>query len=116
MTDSNLVKNELVTIMGITQEDASAYDSLIDYTVSTVSQIIKDEKDENDIRIVYLCAVKAYYFLTLIQSDGISSFSAGEVSFSLDASAHSRAKALLNEAVLACSELISRNEFAFKAV
>ena len=42
MTDSNLVKNELVTIMGITQEDASAYDSLIDYTVSTVSQIIKD--------------------------------------------------------------------------
>ncbi len=116
MTDSNLVREELMSLMGITQEEAEEYDGLIEYTVNCINPFIKNEDNENDIRIVYLCAVKVYYKIVLLQSDSVSSFSAGEVSFTLDTSAAEGARALLDDAESACVELIDYGGFVFKAV
>lgn len=115
MTDCGLVRDELKALLSLTDDEADGYDALINYAVSCIGALIKNSEDENDIRIVHLCAVKAYYQLSLVQDDGISSFSAGEVSYSRDTSAHGRAKALLDDAVSACADLISGG-FAFKAV
>lgn len=116
MTDSNLVKAELAAMLSFSNHEMDSYDTVVEYAVSCVCPLIKEGQDENDIRLIHLCAVKAYYQLLLMQYDGLSSFSAGEVSYSMDTSVLSNAKALLEEAVAACVDLIHGSDFAFRAV
>ena len=116
MTDCSLVSNELKTLLAISSDDVEQYDSLVEYAVESVRPLIKNDVDENDVRIIHLCAVKAYYQIALTQCDGMSSFSAGEVSFSMDTSYPDRAKALLDEAYKGCGNLIGSNDFAFEVV
>lgn len=116
MTDCSLVSNELKTLLGISSDDVEQYDSLVLYAINSVKPLIKDDIDENDIRIIHLCAVKAYYQIALTQCDGMNSFSAGEVSFSMDTSFSARAKYLLDDAYKTCSDLIRSDDFAFEVV
>lgn len=115
MTDCTLVREELNNILQMTDKEIESCDSLIEYSVSCINPLIRTE-DENDIRIVHLCAVKAYYQILLMQNEGVSSFSAGEVSFSADNSALAAAQKLLEEAMSSCSSLMTDSSFAFKAV
>ncbi len=116
MTDNGLVIRELMALLSVTEDEANNYKSLVEYAVNCVMPIIKDGVDENDARIVHLCAVRVYYQLALTQNDFVSSFSAGEVSYSTDTSLPSRAEALLNDAVRSCSDLINGSDFAFRVV
>ena len=116
MTDSSLVKKELKALLSLSDDELDNYESLIEYAVHCVVPIIKDGVDENDARIIHLCAVRVYYHLVLMQNDFISSFSAGEVSYSTDTSLPSRAKALLDDATRSCSDLINGSDFAFRVV
>jgi hypothetical protein len=116
MTDCSKVQNELMILLDFSQEDIEKYDSLIDYAVNCVKPLIKSESDENDVRIIHLCAIKAYYQIVLLQDEGVNSFSAGEVSYSVDTSTVSNIKLLLKDALLDCKDLINISDFAFEVV
>lgn len=116
MTDCALVKDELKVLLSLTDEEISNYDSLILCAVNWVNSLIKQEQSENDVLIVHLCAAKAYYQISLMQNDGVSSFSAGEVSFSMGNNSLTSAERLLEDALTSCGDLIVNSSFAFKAV
>ncbi len=118
MTDYSLVKEEIINISSFDEEKIDKYENFIMSAVSCIESLLKDKETENDIRIVHLCAVKAYYQIVLMEqnNDGIASFSAGDVSYSVDTSSADRAKALIDIALSECSELISNSSFVFKAV
>lgn len=116
MTDCALVKDELKVFLDMTDEETDNYDSLILYAVNWVNSLIKREETENDMLIVHLCAAKVYYQLSLMQNDGVHSFSAGEVSFSVDNDSLTSAEKLLEDAMSSCGDLIMNSSFAFKAV
>lgn len=116
MTDCSLVSNELMLLMNIDGDELEKYEHLIDYAIAGVKPLINNGVDENDVRIIHLCAVRAYYQIAITQCDGVNSFKAGEVSFSMDTSYPARAKALLDEAYRSCSDLIRNDGFAFEVV
>lgn len=116
MTDCSLVKARLESLFSLNEEEAAGCDSFIEYTVNCVRPMIKEGVDENDIRIIHLCVLKAYYQYLLTHDDFISSFSAGEVSYSVDTCAPLRIKSLLDEAANACKDLMSCDDFAFLVV
>ena len=118
MTDCSLVKNELACIMNCGEEELEQYMPYINNSVSYVSSVMKNADDENDARIIHLCAVRAFYCILLTQStsDGITSFKAGDVSYTMDMSALKGARVLLDMAVQSCSNLIKTEGFAFEAV
>lgn len=118
MTDLELIRKDFAMLSGITEDEAAAYDALIKKEAEYISAVLCSGEDENDSRIVYLCAAKALYESALInQSECVSSFSAGDVSYSVDpTSIAERAKALYDSAMSECAALIKSGTFAFKAV
>lgn len=68
--------------------------------------------------IIRFCAVKAYYQIVLAdnEDDGITSFKAGDVSYTKDSSSAERAEKMLKLAMRDCGELIKNSSFSFKAV
>lgn len=118
MTDCSLVKKELTFLMRCEEEETDEYMSYINNSVKYVSTVIKNPDYENDARIIYLCAVKAFYCIVLTRGadDGITSFKAGDVSYTKDMSVLSSAKALLNMAERDCSDLMKTEGFTFEAV
>ena len=115
MTDCSLVKQELKALLSENDDEIENYGNLIECAVKWVSSLIENEKNENDALIIHLCAVKLYYQISLLHNDSVSSFSAGEVSFSMENSMES-ARKLLDDAILSCKKLLTGNCFAFKAV
>lgn len=119
MIDESLVKEEIVSISSFDGEQVEKYKNIILSAVSCVESLLKDKKSGRDVRIIHLCAVKAYYQIVLMEqnNDGVTSFSAGDVSYSVDTSSADRARALLDIALSECRELmVSSSSFAFKAV
>lgn len=116
MTDTALVKNELSLVFNIESEKIEKYDSIINYAVCCINVLINEGSDENDLRIVHLCAAKAFYQIAVLENDGVKSFSAGEVSYETDACAFLSAKEMLDDAMKDCNQLLKSNDFDFKAV
>lgn len=118
MTDYSLVKDELMTALHCDAFQLEEYESYIKNAVASVQSILKNTEDENDIRVVHLCAMQVYYQIVLTEDagDAITSFKAGDVSYTKDASSVVRAKNLLDLAMSNCSDLVKNNGFAFKAV
>ena len=116
MTDINPIIKELSFLLDTDEEDTAKHSNIINSTAACVKALIKDDVDNNDSRIIHLCAVKAYYQIVLMQEDEISSFSAGDVSYSKNASAVDKAEKLLKAAMNDCSDLLKSTGFAFKVV
>ena len=117
MTDYSLVKNELMKALNYDDEQINKYESYINNAIACVASQLKNPEDENDARIVNLCAMRAYYQIILISdNDDITSFKAGDVSYTKDTSSVSRAKALFDMALDSCNDLVQSSGFAFKAV
>lgn len=117
MTDYSLVENELMKALNCDNEQINEYESYINNAIASVASLLKNPQDENDARIVNLCAMRAYYQIILMSdNDDITSFKAGDVSYTKDTSSVSRARALLDFALESCSDLVQNNGFAFKAV
>ena len=116
MTDFSLVSNELKLLLGLDNDEVDKYERLVEYAVQSVKPLINEGLDENDVRIVHLCAAKAYYQIAISFYDGLNSFKAGDVSFTADASFSKRAKELLDEAYKSCSGLLKNNNFAFEVM
>lgn len=109
--------------MNCSDEEIEKYNSIIESSASFVASMLDDSKNENSVQIVYLCASRAYYQILLInQSDDVTSFKAGDVSFSRDTSALENSRALYNLALEQCADKITgrsksgKDNFAFKAV
>ncbi|MGN1202224.1 MAG: hypothetical protein ACI4RF_02940 [Eubacterium sp.] len=118
MTDYDLVQNELIKILHCDEAQLEEYQPYINNAIAGLSSVLKSAEDEDDVRIVNLCAVKAYYqiILTSDAEDGIVSFTAGDVSYKKDSSAVEKAKALVDMAMDNCCDLVQSGSFAFKAV
>lgn len=119
MTDYSSVKNELMLVLNCDEEQADEYGVIINNAIACVQDILKDSEYENDTRIVHLCAVKAYYRISLLRdadSQGVKSFKAGDVSYTADTSSAEVAKRLLEDALADCSRLIKRENFTFRVV
>ncbi|MDE5985390.1 MAG: hypothetical protein K2H13_09070 [Eubacterium sp.] len=117
MTDYSLVENELVHILHCDAEKLGEYESYINNAVACISSHLKDIKNENDSRVVRLCAAKAYYQIVLSNNeDDITSFKAGDVSYTRSLSSVTRAMAILDAAKSDCSALIKSSSFSFVAV
>lgn len=117
MTDSNLVISELMLIMDCSREDAERYGTYIEAASGSVCSLLKSDADENDARIVHLCAAKTYYTILLTDDNGsLSSFKAGDVSYTIEKNSLENARVLLENAYADCTDLIASGGFAFKAV
>lgn len=115
MTDYDRIYNELRLLFDLTDEDIEKYGGLIKNICSGILSALKKEPDEEEqSRIDYLCAVKSFYNISLIQNDGIKAFSAGDVSYTVE-NGSKHIKQLLDDAYDRCSDLIS-GSFVFKAV
>ena len=87
MTDLSKIKEEFITLSSLSEEDAGKYQSLIEMECEYINSLLKSSDDENNSCVIFLCAAKAYYrYMLTNQSDGITSFKAGDVSYSLDTS------------------------------
>lgn len=118
MTDLSKVKEEFITLSLSSEEDANKQQSLIYMETEYINSLLKSSDDENNSCVVFLCAAKAFYRYALTnQSDGITSFKAGDVSYSVDtSSALENARAIYNFALEQCTSLIKNSCFAFEAV
>lgn len=117
MIDYEEICSELKRISGMADEEILNYKSSVIYTADSVWLQLKKEPDEKEMpKLYYLCAVKAYYRIMLLESGGVKSFSAGDVSYTAGDGSLSGIKALLTEAEADCIGLISSGSFAFEAV
>ena len=80
MTDLSKIKAEFITLSSLSEEDAGKYQSLIEMECEYINSLLKSSDDENNSCVIFLCAAKAYYrYMLTNQSDGITSFKAGDV-------------------------------------
>lgn len=119
MTEYNSVINQIAVITAMTSDEIEKYENCIKSSIAYVCSVLDSEDSCNDSRVVNLCAVSACLKIALIResdSDGISSFSAGDVSFARDASSPDRLKLLYKLALDECRELVADSGFSFKVV
>lgn len=118
MTDISLVKKQLKVLLSCDDSQVEDYESYINNAILSVMPMLKNEEAENDGRVVYLCAAKAYYQINLTKTsdDGITSFKAGDVSYEIDTSSLPKAKALYEMALDDCNSLIDKDPFDFRTV
>lgn len=118
MTDLTLICNELKSIAALDSSELEKYKSCAESAAAYVAALLKDAEHENDSRIVHLCAVRALYQITLLKDfgDDVTSFKAGDVSYTKGGSCIAQARELLAQAVLECGTLIRCTGFAFEAV
>ena len=118
MTDLVKVKKDFITLSSLSEEEAGKYESLIYMETEYINSLLKNDGDENKNTVVFLCAARAYYQYVLTnQSEGITSFKAGDVSYSIDTSSNlENAKAICNFAFEQCTSLIKDKGFTFEAV
>ena len=116
MANNNTVIQELSVLLGIDEEDTVKYSSITENAVKSIEQLLKNDESIHNKRIVYLCAVKAFYRIVLSEKDDICSFSAGDISYSKNSSAIENAEKLLKDAFKDCHDLLKDTVFAFKVV
>lgn len=115
MLDITLVENSLKAMGGFEDGFEKNYTSFIQSAVKSVSEMIRDDADENDARLIQLAAAKAYYGIlcSAERSNGVTSFSAGDISISEKSGGEKSAADFLRFALNECKCLIRNDSFAF---
>ncbi len=117
MTDYNAVKNELYVLTGYESGQLDKYDNIIESICDSVFSQIKTSELEEDRRVIYLAAAKCnYQILLLNQSESLTSFKAGDISYTMSSASVEGARELYNQAVKDCADLLRNESFAFEAV
>lgn len=116
--DYEKIKEYLAAMGNYSEEDIEKYKFILDASVTSVLDILSDDADVNDARIMQLMAARAYYKICCIDSNSsVISFTAGDVSFSEKAGAAiSGAEAIYKSALQDCSRFIQDSGFAFLGV
>ena len=114
MTDTERVKEVLLSISNLDSETVESYLPLIENAVAYVNS---KSGVYDDSRATMLAAARANYSISLaIGGDGITGFRAGDVSITQKSNAAENARQLLISAEEACSDIISDTGFAFRTV
>ena len=118
MTDLSLIKKDFIILSSYSEEEARHFESFMEAEAEYVDSLLKNEEDENKACIVFLCASRAYYQCLLTnQSDGISSFKAGDISYSVETNeALNNARAICDFALAKCTALLKDERFAFEVI
>lgn len=116
MINTERVKAVLSTLSSKDADELEQFLPIIKNAISVVSNLVLDDA-HGDEQAEYLAAAKANYDICLIADcDGVTSFSAGNVSFSKTAQSTISAKQFLDEAMKNASSIINDNSFAFLGV
>ena len=118
MTDLSLIKKDFILLSSYTNEQASRFESIMEMEAEYVDSLLKNSDDDNKACVVFLCSARAYYQCLLTnQSDGVSSFKAGDVSYSLDLNeAVKNARAIVDFALAKCAPLLKDDSFAVEVI
>ena len=125
MIDTELVKKSVALMGGFEKEELDKYDSFILAAALSVSELLDEDADETDARIIRLAAAKAYHSIccTAEHAESATSFTAGEITVKQESGAKDFADEALHSAIKDCrtllksaSELDETNGFAFLGV
>ena len=118
MISTEEVKNTLCTISGMTAEEAENYDVLIENSAAVIENALIDSSYEDDDRIIFLAAARAYYnvMLTGGTADDISEFAAGDIKISRRNQPSDSALKLYLSAAEAVTGMVRDNGFVFRGV
>ena len=104
------VKNAIKGISQLTDGDLEGKTALIENAIGYTEKIAKGYSQEDKPRVIMLAAARSYYYLVLLNSNenGISSFRAGDVSFTKESSSLAQSAKEFYESTLSeCSDLVS---------
>ncbi|MDE6659685.1 MAG: hypothetical protein K2K01_06185 [Eubacterium sp.] len=125
MIDTELVKKSVALMGGFEKDELEKYDSFILAAALSISELLYEDADETDARVIRLAAAKAYHSIccTAEFAESATSFTAGEITVKQDLSAKDFAVEALRSAIRDCrtllksaSELDETNGFAFLGV
>lgn len=117
MTDYLSVRAAVAALMSCSEEDLEKYNSLIESCCLTINDRLADAANENDPRILHFAAAKSYYQILLLdQSENITSFKAGDISYTASSAAIDGARELYFQSAKDCGELLKDSSLMFKAV
>lgn len=117
MTDYNAVKNELCVLTEYESEQLDKYNGIIESICDSVFSQVKSLDDKADKRVIHLAAAKCYYQILLLnQSESLTSFKAGDISYTMSSASVEGARELYYQAVKDCADLMKKDSFAFEAV
>lgn len=125
MLDTGLVKKTVALLGSFDDEEIETYNQLILAASLSVYELLDENADEGDARVIQYAAAKAYYSICCIaeNAEGITSFTAGEITVKQNADLKGGAEDVLRAAANDCrplfksaSELDETNGFAFLGV
>lgn len=119
MADLSLIQYELKNVMGMSEEETRRFEPIIKSASAYIEKLLISYAERNTVPAVHLCAARAYYQILLLkQEEEVTSFKAGDVSYTRASSALDNARKLYESALQQCSGMIKNGEtgFAFKVV
>ena len=125
MIDTGLVKKAVALMGSFDEEEIEKYNQFILAASLSVSELLDENADERDARVIQLAAAKAYHSVCCIaeKAECITSFTAGEITIKQDTDLKGCAEKALASAMNDCrplfksaSELNETNGFAFLGV
>lgn len=117
MNIANVI-SRFALLSGLSNNEIYEWKILIDDACNYVNSIVIKENLEpaDKVRIEALCAVYAYRLYSLCKEQGISSFTAGDVSVTSPACGTEKADKLWQEYLNRYSDLVEQKRFLFGAV
>ncbi len=109
-------------LLSLTQLDTETLDEkeiVIENALGYIQSIVRDYTEADEPRVVMLAAARANYLIALLNSseNGVSSFKAGDVSFTKESGSYTEsAKAFYESTLGENNDLIRQNGFIFEAV
>ena len=118
MINTQRVNETLCAISGLSEAEVGALSLLVQNSVNLVSNTLYSAAYEDDDRVVFLAAARAYYTLMMTKggAGNVKDFTAGDVKISLATQSVDEAHRLYQTAAEAASGLVRDNGFVFRGV
>lgn len=118
MINAETIKNALVSMGAVDEDEASCFELQINSACERTSAALDSSELEQDSRIVNLAFCRALYTISLIKNsaNSVVSFKAGDVQITSSEKFVEYAKALLLCAQGECADIIGDEGFAFIGV
>ena len=114
MLCSERLKKTVSDLTGLSAAELEDYSLIIENAAQAVKNMLSSPDCEKG---VMLAAAKAAYEISLYRyGDGVTSFKAGDVSFSMSGEAVKNAERAYNNALSDCRDIIKDSGFVFRAV
>ncbi len=114
MLCSERVKKAVSDLTGLSESELEGYGLIIENAAQAVKDMLTDSESDKGIM---LTAAKAAYEISLYKyGDGVTSFKAGDVSFSMNGEAVKNAERAYENALSDCRDIIKDSGFVFRSV